>query len=43
MAAYAIIDNEITDEAQLAEYAGAIVAVVERCGGKYLVPGAPLK
>ena len=41
MAAYAIIDNEITDQAQFDEYASAIIAVVERCGGKYLVRGGP--
>ena len=41
MAAYAIIDNEITDADQFAEYANAIIGVVERCGGKYLVRGGP--
>ena len=41
MPAYAIIDNEITDQAQFDEYASAIVRVVEKHGGKYLVRGGP--
>ncbi len=39
MAAYVIVDSEITDQALFDEYARDIVAVVERCGGKYLVRG----
>ena len=39
MAAYLIVDNEITDQALFAEYAREIVRIVERHGGKYLVRG----
>ncbi len=41
MAAYAIVDSEITDQALFDEYIRDIPAVVERCGGKYLVRGGP--
>ena len=39
MAAYVIVDNEITDPALFAEYARDIVAVTEAHGGRYLVRG----
>lgn len=39
MAAYVIVDNEITDQDLFAEYARGIVQVVERYGGSYLVRG----
>ena len=39
MAAYLIVDNEITDQALFDEYAGGIVAVTEAHGGRYLVRG----
>ena len=39
MAAYIIVDNEITDSALFAEFARRIVEVVERHGGRYLVRG----
>ncbi len=39
MAAYLIVDNEITDQALFADYARDIVAVTEAHGGKYLVRG----
>ena len=41
MAAYVIVDNEITDQAVFDEYIRDIPAVVERNGGKYLVRGGP--
>ena len=41
MSAYVIVDNEITDQAVFDEYIRDIPAVVERCGGKYLVRGGP--
>ena len=41
MAAYVIVDNEITDQAVFDEYIREIPAVVERNGGKYLVRGGP--
>lgn len=41
MAAYLIADNEITNEAEFAEYAGQIVAIMEGHGGKYLARGGP--
>lgn len=41
MAAYVIVDNEITDQAVFDEYVRDIPAVVERNGGKYLVRGGP--
>ena len=41
MAAYVIVDNEITDQAVFDEYIRDIPTVVERCGGKYLVRGGP--
>jgi len=41
MAAYLIADNEITNEAEFAEYASRIVAVMEGNGGKYLARGGP--
>ena len=41
MAAYLIADNEITNEAEFAEYARQIVAVLEGNGGKYLARGGP--
>ncbi len=43
MAAYAIIDNEITDQAQFDEWASQIVRIVEKHGGKYLVRGGPVQ
>ena len=39
MAAYLIVDNEITDQDLFAEYARDIVAVTEAHGGRYLVRG----
>ena len=39
MAAYVIVDNEITDQALFDEYARDIVAVTAAHGGKYLVRG----
>ena len=39
MAAYLIVDNEITDQALFDEYARDIVAVTEAHGGRYLVRG----
>ncbi len=39
MAAYLIVDNEITDQALFDEYARGIVAVTEAHGGKYLARG----
>ena len=39
MAAYVIVDNEITDQALFADYAREIVAVTEAHGGRYLVRG----
>ena len=41
MAAYVIVDNEITNQAVFDEYVRDIPAVVERNGGKYLVRGGP--
>ena len=41
MAAYVIVDNEITDQAVFDEYIREIPAVVERNEGKYLVRGGP--
>ena len=41
MAAYVVVDNEITDQALFAEFARDIVGVVERNGGKFLVRGGP--
>ena len=39
MAAYVIVDNEITDQALFADYAREIVAVTEAHGGRYLARG----
>ena len=39
MAAYVIIDVEVTDQALFAEYAKEIVGIVEGYGGRYLVRG----
>ena len=39
MAAYVIVDNEITNQALFDEYARDIVAVTAAHGGKYLVRG----
>ena len=39
MAAYVIVDNEITDQALFADYAREIVALIEAHGGRYLVRG----
>lgn len=41
MAAYLIADNEITNEAEFAEYARQIVGVIEGNGGKFLARGGP--
>lgn len=39
MAAYLIVDSDITDEALFAQFTGRIVQVVESHGGKYLARG----
>lgn len=39
MAAYLLVDNQVTDEAQFDEYVRRIPGVVEAHGGKYLVRG----
>ena len=39
MAAYVIVDNEITDQALFEEYAQGIMQVTAAQGGKYLVRG----
>ena len=39
MAAYVIVDNEITDQALFDEYARGITQVTAAQGGKYLVRG----
>ncbi|MDE2778928.1 MAG: DUF1330 domain-containing protein [Chloroflexota bacterium] len=39
MAAYVIVDNEITDQALFADYAREILALTEAHGGRYLVRG----
>ncbi len=41
MAAYLIADNEITNEAEFAEYARQIVGIMEGHGGKFLARGGP--
>ncbi len=39
MAAYVLVDNEITDQSQFDEYIQRIPQVVEAHGGRYLVRG----
>ena len=39
MAAYVIVDVEITDKERYAEYVGVVSATVTRYGGKFLVRG----
>lgn len=39
MAAYAIVNNEIKDEATYSEFREKVAAVVEAAGGRYLVRG----
>lgn len=41
MAAYVIVDSEITDQAVFDGYIRDIPAVVEKNGGNYLVRGGP--
>ena len=43
MAAYVIVDVEVTDPVKFAEYGGQVPRTVEQYGGKYLVRGGSLE
>ena len=43
MAAYVIVDVEVTDPVKFAEYGGLVPGTVEKYGGKYLVRGGTIE
>jgi len=43
MAAYVIVDVEVTDPVKFAEYGGQVPRTVEQYGGKYLVRGGAIQ
>ena len=43
MAAYVIVDVEVTEPVKFAEYGGLVPGTVEKYGGKYLVRGGTIE